>query len=50
MDNSKKILFANIMRIAPTREMPSLPPDFLNREEISYSDLEELPWAPACSS
>lgn|GEM_PF-1488504 len=42
MDNSKKVLFANIMRIAPTREMPSLPPDFLNREEISYSDLEGL--------
>lgn len=42
MDNSKKILFANIMRITPTREMPSLPPDFLNREEISYSDLEGL--------
>lgn len=34
MDNSKKVLFANIMRIAPTREMPSLPTDFLNREEF----------------
>ena len=42
IDKHKKYVFANIMRIAPTKEMPSLPEDFLNRKEISITDLPGL--------
>lgn len=33
-------IWGNLMRIAPTKEVPNLPDDFLERKEISYSELE----------
>lgn len=34
-------IWGNLMRIAPTKDMPSLPDDFLKRKTIAYSELEE---------
>lgn len=42
MIDGSKVLYGIIARIRPTKDMPSLPTDFLDRESLDISDLEGL--------
>lgn len=42
MEVSKNIVYGIIARIRPTRDMPSLPKDFMDRDSLDIKDLEGL--------